>query len=262
MVTVRERGMEGVCGTGKSLRSSAYWCCCLALLSELAVRFTARALRCLGSWCSLQAGSARGSGATSRRPLEVVRAVEPVAARTGDSRLRRLLSAGEVQRLAAQIPRLRIPPMKFTVAALAFASVAVAAQSLPPPSRTIYRCDDGKKVHYSDTPCLGAKKVDVEPTRGLNRSTGRERMGHDVRREMDNEMIADALRPILNETPEQRATRHRRFKLEPAAKSECARLDVELRKLEERERSATKEALEAAQESLLESRTRYLDLRC
>jgi hypothetical protein len=152
--------------------------------------------------------------------------------------------------------------MKYTVAVLAFASAAVAAQSLPPPSRTVYRCDDGKQVHYSDTPCLGAKKVDVEPTRGLNKSTGREQLGPDVRRERNNEIMADGLRPILNETPEQRATRHRRFKLEPAAKSECARLDIQLAKHEEQERSATKQTLAAAQKRLLESRARYRDLRC
>lgn len=152
--------------------------------------------------------------------------------------------------------------MKHTFAALAFASLAAAAQSLPPPSRTVYRCEDGQKVHYSDTPCLGAKKVDVEPTRGLNKSAGREQVGQDVRREKQNEMMADALRPILNETPEQRATRHRRFKLEPAAKLECARLDIQLPRIEEQERSATKDTLPFVQKDLLESRARFRELRC
>lgn len=82
-------------------------------------------------------------------------------------------------------------PMKFVIAALTIAASSVAAQSLPPTSRTVYRCEDGNKVLYSDSPCLSAKKVDVEPTRGLNKSTGREQIGQDVRREKHNEQMAE-----------------------------------------------------------------------
>lgn len=152
--------------------------------------------------------------------------------------------------------------MKIAIAALTVIASSVAAQSLPPPSRTVYKCEDGKKVHYSDSPCLGAKKVDVEPTRGLNKSTGREQVGQDVQREKNNEMMADALRPILNETPEQRATRHKRFKLEPSAKVECALLDVQIPRLEEQERSATGQTLSTIQRNLLDSRTQFHSLRC
>ncbi len=152
--------------------------------------------------------------------------------------------------------------MKFTVAALTVVASSVAAQSLPPPSRTVYKCEDGKKVHYSDSPCLGAKKIDVEPTRGLNKTNGREQVGQDVRREKHNELMAEALRPILNETPEQRATRHKRFKLEPLAKAECAQLDVQIALLEARERSATSETLTTVQRDLLASRSRFHKLRC
>jgi hypothetical protein len=74
--------------------------------------------------------------------------------------------------------------------------------------------------------------------------------------------MADALKPIFNETPEQRATRHKRFKLEPAAKFECDRLDVQIPRLENQERSATKETLMDIQQSLLASRTRFRDLKC
>lgn len=153
-------------------------------------------------------------------------------------------------------------PMKFVIAALTIAASSVAAQSLPPTSRTVYRCDDGNKVLYSDTPCLGAKKVDVEPTRGLNKSTGREQIGQDVRREKHNEQMAEALRPIFNETPEQRATRLKRFKLAPSAKAECARLDAEMPQLEAKERSAKGETLGTVQRELLASRTRFQKLGC
>lgn len=117
-------------------------------------------------------------------------------------------------------------------------------------------------MRYSDAPCLGAKKVDVEPTRGLNKSTGRERTGHDIQRERHNELMADAMRPFLNETPEQRAVRHKRFKLAPSAKTECARLDTQIPRLEAEERAAKDELLKQVQQALLTSRTRFHQLRC
>ena len=152
--------------------------------------------------------------------------------------------------------------MNFAIAAFTVAASSVAAQSLPPPSRTVYKCEDGKKVNYSDSPCLGAKKVDVEPTRGLNKSSGREQVGQDVRREKNNELMAEALRPILNETPDQRAMRHKRFKLEPSAKTECAQLDVQIPLLEAREPSATSGNAATIERVLLASRTRFQTLRC
>ena len=152
--------------------------------------------------------------------------------------------------------------MKIFAATLTLVASAVAAQNLPPPSRTVYKCDDGKKVHYSDSPCLGATKVDVEPTRGLNKSTGQVKVGQDVQREKTNELMADALRPILNETPKQRETRHKRFKLEPEVKAECSQLDVQIPRLERLERSATRETLPAVQRDLLAVRTRFQGLRC
>jgi len=38
-------------------------------------------------------------------------------------------------------------------------------QNLPPSSRTDFRSEVDGKVTYSDSPCLGARKVEVEPTR-------------------------------------------------------------------------------------------------
>lgn len=153
--------------------------------------------------------------------------------------------------------------MKYTILGLLLLAVwTVAAQNLPPPSRTVYKCENGKQVYYTDSPCLGAKKVDVEPTRGLNKSTGGEIVGRDVQRERNNELMADVLRPILNETPEQRATRHKRFKLELPAKIECALLDGQIPRLVEQERSATREKLPVVQQELLSLRTRFHGLRC
>ena len=47
------------------------------------------------------------------------------------------------------------------VAVLAFFSSLAEAQSLPAPSRTVFKCEEGGRIVYSDSPCLGAKKIDV-----------------------------------------------------------------------------------------------------
>ncbi|MBK1714845.1 hypothetical protein CKO43_18960 [Rubrivivax gelatinosus] len=56
--------------------------------------------------------------------------------------------------------------------AAALGATAAQAQKLPTPSRDVFRCESNGKVIYSDSPCIGAKKVDVEPTRGLDASSG------------------------------------------------------------------------------------------
>jgi hypothetical protein len=100
-----------------------------------------------------------------------------------------------------------------------FVSAVACAQKLPPPSRDVFRCEHNGQVSYSDQPCLAAKKVDVEPTRGLNRSTGKERVGADVQRERFHEGMAEALSPITGgKDAKQLSTDARRFKL-PSTRS-------------------------------------------
>lgn len=77
------------------------------------------------------------------------------------------------------------------------------AKNLPSPFRTIYKCEVGRKVHYSDSSCVGALKVDVTPTRGMNKSTGRELTGSDVRRDVFREKWSDAVRPITGMNAQQ-----------------------------------------------------------
>jgi len=144
---------------------------------------------------------------------------------------------------------------------LAFVMPCVA-QKLPAPSRTVYKCEADGKVVYSDSPCLGAQKVDVEPTRGLNKSTGSERIGADVRKERQNEQMAAALRPIFNETPQQRSRRHHRAKLQPDVRQRCGRLDGQIAALESKEPMAAGSNLVATQQQLLDLRTEYRGLRC
>ena len=149
-----------------------------------------------------------------------------------------------------------------------FLAVAVAlptdafGQAPPSPSRTVFKCEKGGKVAYSDEPCLGARRVDVEPTRGLDSSSGTRRAGADVRREKQNEQMAEAMRPIFNESPEQRATRHRRAKLTPDAQRTCQRLDSEIPKAERQERQGSEASRADAQTELLRMRTQFRQLKC
>jgi hypothetical protein len=136
------------------------------------------------------------------------------------------------------------------------------AQKLPQPSRDVFKCIEKGKVVYSDTPCLGASKVNVEPTRGLDSMSGVKKTGADVRRERTHENTAEALRPIFNETAQQRATRHHRFKLSASTKQQCAQLDTRIPALERAERSAQGSDLAALQQTLLGARQEYRSIGC
>lgn len=154
------------------------------------------------------------------------------------------------------------PTLLAAAAAVLTSAFSAVAQPLPAPSRTVYKCEVRGKVTYSDEPCLGAQKLDVEPTRGLNASSGRERVGTDVRRERDREAIAEALRPITGVDAKGLDQRGRRMKLTAEAQRECGNLDGAIPTAEKKERAASKEGLAQAQVELYTLRRRYADLRC
>ena len=140
---------------------------------------------------------------------------------------------------------------------------AVYGQHLPQPSRTVYKCEEGGKVNYSDSPCLGAKKVDVEPTRGLNKSTGRELQGQDVRNERFREDVADAIKPLTGMSAKQTDQFGRRMRLSPQARQQCLLLDPQLPAAAAAEAAAKTDAeLNRAQKRLLDLRTAYRKLGC
>lgn len=135
-------------------------------------------------------------------------------------------------------------------------------QKSPAPSRDVFRCEEGGKVVYSDNPCLGAQRIHVEPSRGLDSASGRKRTGADVRRENLNAQTAEALRPVFNETAQQQTVRHRRAKLPAPSKSKCARLDARIPQLERAEKSAKGRDLTVLQQELLVARQRYRSIGC
>jgi hypothetical protein len=148
--------------------------------------------------------------------------------------------------------------------ATSLVTITAMAQSptLPHPNGNVYKCDTEGKVTYSDEPCLGAKRVDVQPTRGLDKSSGKERIGADVARERRREGLAEALRPVTGMDAKRFETEGRRHRLRPADQAECRSLDTSIARLESSEKTATGNALAATQHELLTQRRRYLNLRC
>jgi hypothetical protein len=120
---------------------------------------------------------------------------------------------------------------------------------------------EGKTV-YTDVPCEGAQRVDVQPTRGLNKSTGTERIGAEVRAEMHNEQMAQALRPLFGESAQESALRHRRANLTPEQNRQCQALDTELVRLELREKQVRGEELKPTQAALFRARQQFHAGRC
>jgi hypothetical protein len=147
------------------------------------------------------------------------------------------------------------------VLALGLASTVFAqTKTLPAPSRTVFKCEQAGKVVYSDEPCLGAERINVEPNRGLNQYSGKERIGKDVRREQDQEMWAEALRPLTGKDAKQYKTFGDRLPLSPQARQECAALDQAIPAAEAREKLIDSRA--AAQRELFELRQRFRTLKC
>jgi hypothetical protein len=141
--------------------------------------------------------------------------------------------------------------------------IAIAqSMTLPPASRTVYKCIVNNKVVYTDEPCVGASVVDVEPTRGMNKSTGKELTGPDVARERRNEGFAEAIKPLTGMNPEQMEVQKRRMKLSGEAQAECSKLDRSIAHAEADEQGSTGEAKADIQRSLFTMRKRSRDLRC
>jgi hypothetical protein len=151
--------------------------------------------------------------------------------------------------------------MMAAIALLADPAYAQAVK-LPNPSRTVFKCEVGGKVLYSDDPCLGAKRIDVEPTRGLDKSSGKRMIGKDVGREKSREAFVEALRPVTGQDQAQHATAVRRINLSSSAKAECRTLDGGISDAEALEQSTAAGARLAVQRDLLNLRKRYRELGC
>ena len=121
-------------------------------------------------------------------------------------------------------------------------------------SQPTYKCVTAGKVAYSDEPCVGATVVDTTPTQGFDKITGTSKKGADVQKIEFNKAMAEAWRPLLNETPKQRSQRHKRWKLPENDQLECARLEGQVQ---------GKRVMDTREEvALFQARKRYKDLKC
>ena len=159
---------------------------------------------------------------------------------------------------------LRRRAVALTLAAWALGAwtAEVAAQALPAPSRTMYKCTANGVASYSDKPCLGAERLVVTPSRGVSKLSGTERIGADVQAERRRESWADALRPISGMSRDEYEVFSRRYKLGAAAQEECRRLDPVLLELEAREKTADTTRKNLIQHDLFALRQRYAQFGC
>jgi hypothetical protein len=136
------------------------------------------------------------------------------------------------------------------------------AQKLPPISRTVFKCQVAGKTVYSDAPCLGAQQIDVEPTRGLNQTSGKKRIGTDVAQEQFKEAYADAIKPLIGMDAKQLSVQERRIRLSADAQKECRRLDDGISTAQQDEKNATQPNLKDVQMKLYQLRKRFQELGC
>lgn len=142
------------------------------------------------------------------------------------------------------------------------ASSTAAQEPLPAPNRTIYKCQSHGKTSYSDEPCLGAQRLDATPTRGVDRLSGKSRIGNDVAAEIRSEQFAQALRPLSGMTSSEFATATRRQRLSADAQRECRVLESAILESEQVERRARAAMMESIQQDLFILRQRYRKQGC
>lgn len=156
---------------------------------------------------------------------------------------------------------MRLSNALITSAALAIASTAQAA------GPAVYRCEQGGKVTYTDEPCMHAKEVDVTPTEGMNRWTGKEKVSRELRnkqhREIREKGMGKALRPLTGQSDEQ-WQESLRYQRRPAeTRDECRRLERALGPLKEGAASARPgQEKQRAETALYGTRKRFKDLKC
>ena len=150
----------------------------------------------------------------------------------------------------------------FVTLLMPVATATAQGTTLPQPSRTVYKCAVAGKTVYTDDACVGAQLVNVEPTRGMNKSSGKELTGTDVRRERQNEVFAEAIKPITGKTPKQLDVQRSRFYLSAQARAECENLDREIPQNEAREKVVSLASRAPLQQQLFALRKRHRELRC
>jgi hypothetical protein len=131
-------------------------------------------------------------------------------------------------------------------------------------NKTIYKCMQGKKITYTDEPCINGTEVDVLPTQGLDKKSGKSLKGKDVRdiehRDMQHEYF---IKPLVGWSKEDYRIYMERMSLSPQSREECYKLDSKLLKDKEAVKTTIdKAAKEQAELNLFETRKRFKVLKC
>lgn len=148
--------------------------------------------------------------------------------------------------------------MKFFVFPLLFVVPALCAAAAP----VVYRCESAGKVNYSDAPCVGGKVVDVTPTQGVDKMTGRSLKGADVQREEHRTILDSATRPLHGLSHGEMDVLRRRQKLSSADQARCAALDRQVPALEAKAAKPDGGVKEQVDVELYQARKRVFDLKC
>ena len=150
---------------------------------------------------------------------------------------------------------------------VAAVSVCALAQPVTPASRSAYKCKiDGKTV-YSDEPCLGAQKIDIEPSKSANATTRSSASSNARRQQPRPEPQAEASAQGDHATAADAETKPAqvlsgRARLSSASQRECRDLESSITVLEREEKEASKSELPRVQGQLFTKRKRFVDLGC
>lgn len=167
------------------------------------------------------------------------------------------------QRHRRRLPKLHAVILAIVGIALVHQGTAAAqTTTLPAASRSVFKCEESGKVIYSDQPCLGAERLTIQPTRGLNKATGKERVGSDVAREHRHETFVEAVKPLTGMDQAQFDKASRRTRLDSRAKAKCNVLDTEIARLESQKKASAATERSQGDIQLLEARTQYRNIGC
>jgi hypothetical protein len=140
--------------------------------------------------------------------------------------------------------------------------VLAPAQPVPPATRTAFKCKIDGRIVYSDEPCLGAQRIEVEPTRGVDAVSARPPPVSDARREPPREVAPNAGGTVSGSDGRQPEAQNRRTHLSAESQRECRDLDTSIVALEREEREASKAQIGSVQNQLFAARKRFVALGC
>lgn len=153
------------------------------------------------------------------------------------------------------------------VVLVAAVSACALAQPVSPASRSAYKCTiDGKTV-YSDEPCLGAQKIDIEPGKAANATTRSSSTSSNARRQQPRpepkaEPSAEGDHASTDVETKPAQVLSGRARLSSASQRECRDLESSITVLEREEKEASKSDLPRVQGQLFTKRKRFVDLGC